>query len=95
MQIENTVGRNTVGQTRGLRGPAPRGSARGGSAIGSSGDGIAMSDVGRAMASASRGLEDANAVRPDKIAAFRHIADGELSLTGSVIDKILKRLPDA
>jgi hypothetical protein len=98
MQIENTVGRNRVGQPPALRGPAPaapRGSAQGGSTIGSSGDGVAMSDLGRTMASASRGLEDANAVRPDKVAAFRHIAEGELSLSGDMIDKIMKRLADA
>jgi hypothetical protein len=98
MQIENTFGRKTVGQAQALRGPAPttpRGSAQGGSPMGASRDELAMSDLGRTMASGSRGLEDATAVRPDKVAAFRHIVEGELSLPGSVIDHIMERLADA
>jgi hypothetical protein len=98
MQIENRFGMNTVKQPQALRVPAPtapRDPAQGGSPVGSSCDGLAMSNLGRAMASASRGLEEATAVRPDKIAAFRHIVEGELSLTDSEIDNVLKRLSDA
>ena len=98
MQIENRFGMNTVGKPQALRVPAPSAPgdpAQGGSPVESSCDGLAMSNLGRAMASASRGLEDATAVRPDKIAAFRHMAEGELSLTGSQIDNVLKRLADA
>ena len=98
MQIENRFGMNTVGQPHVLRVPAPsapQDPAQGAGPVGTYCDGLAMSNLGRAMASASRGLEDATAVRPDQIAAFRHIAEGKLSLTGSEIDKVLQRLADA
>ncbi len=99
MQIEDTFGRNTVGQSQTFCRTAPiaprQGPAQGANPAGATRDGLAMSDLGRAMASASRGLEDANAVRPDKVAKFRHIVDGDLSLSDKVVDKILKRLADA